>query len=236
MRANSVNPVAAWAGTYITKSSWWGDFFSPFVVFSNGKVMIKSYELIYTYDQVKNQLIWEPQVINGLKVSGNITFSSRPGGNSFFTGAYQPYDGSGPGDLSGEQGPVSGASIPVSLPAGKRCFYSSIVQSAANQFIELSDSQGKIVFTLTGASIPAGTGNPTPIGDGYFDVQDFSGNYIIKIGTDKGAKWSKVLYNMNELNLGNIKYYHEYVFISEDWSDDDYNDSYLIIYWMENAG
>lgn len=67
-------------------------------------------------------------------------------------------------------GPVSGGGIAVNIPVGKVVFWSALVQSSANQFIQLKDSGANVIFTTQGASSSGGT--PTQIGQGFFQAAD----------------------------------------------------------------
>lgn len=131
-------------------------------------------------------------------------------------------------------GPVPGNGIAVTLPAGKMMFWSVLVQSSANQFIQLKDSGGNVIFTTQGASSSGGT--PTQIGQGFFQALDSTNNYTVWIGTNGGSKWSQVLYTQDAIALGASIYFGKYIFASEDWNDNDYNDSYLQLQWFEYLG
>lgn len=130
-------------------------------------------------------------------------------------------------------GPVSGGGIAVSIPAGKVVFWSVLVQSSANQFIQLKNSQSSVVFTVQGPSSSGGT--PTQIGSGFFQA-DNSGQYTIWIGTNGGQSWSQVLWTEDVITRGSSVYFGKYVFASEDSTDHDYNDSFIQLQWFENVG
>ncbi len=130
-------------------------------------------------------------------------------------------------------GPINGNQIPpLGLPQGNLCFYSGMVQSSVNQYIQLTDSKGVEVLVLTGASSTGGT--PTPLGSGYFAINDSS--YTIKIGVNNGAGWSSVIYDQSSVDLNGAHYYQQYTFLSEDGGDGDYNDSSLSLYWFKGIG
>ena len=131
--------------------------------------------------------------------------------------------------------PIPGNQIPpLVIPNGKRCFYTGAVQSSGNQYIVLENSKGNQLFVLQGKSSSGGT--PTPLGSGYFNADDPADSYTIKIGVNGGAKWSKVLWIQQELNMGSNIYCYQYTFIAEDYTDNDYNDSYCAIHWMDKSG
>lgn len=131
-------------------------------------------------------------------------------------------------------GPVLGNGIAVSLPVGKVVFWSVLVQSSANQFIQLKDSTGNVVFTTQGASSSGGT--PTQIGQGFFQAGDATNNYTVWIGINGGGSWNQVLYNQDTIAIGSSIYFGKYIFGSEDWTDADYNDSYLQLQWFQYIG
>jgi hypothetical protein len=130
-------------------------------------------------------------------------------------------------------GPISGNQIPpLSLPQGNICFYSGMVQSSLNQYIQLTDSKGTEVLVLTGSSSTWGT--PTPLGGGYFTLSDST--YTIKIGLNNGASWSSVIYNQSSVDLNGAPFYQQYTFLGEDGGDGDYNDSSFLLYWFRSIG
>lgn len=130
-------------------------------------------------------------------------------------------------------GPVSGGGINISIPPGKVVFWSALVQSSANQFIQVKNSQSAVVFTAQGASSSGGT--PTQIGSGFFQA-DTVGQYSIWIGTNGGQSWSQVLWTEDVITRGSSVYFGKYVFASEDYTDQDYNDSYIQLQWFEYLG
>ena len=131
-------------------------------------------------------------------------------------------------------GPVSGNGIAVTLPAGKMMFWSVLVQAAYDQFIQLKDSSGNVIFTAQGSSSSGGT--PTAIAQGIFQAVDPTNNYTVWIGTNGGSVWSKVLYSQDAIAIGSSQYLGKYIFASEDSTDNDYNDSYLQLQWFEYLG
>jgi len=131
-------------------------------------------------------------------------------------------------------GPVSGASIPVSLPYGKTVFWSMLVQADYDQFVQLKDSQGNVQFTATGTS--SGGGQPTQVAQGFFQVGDQSGAYTLSLGVNGGAHWSSVIYSSDVLNLGSTIYFGSYIFVTEDATDADYNDTCFQMNWFQYLG
>jgi hypothetical protein len=131
-------------------------------------------------------------------------------------------------------GPVPGNGIAVNLPVGKMVFWSVLVQSSANQFIQLKDSKGNVVFTAQGPSSSGGT--PTQIGEGFFQASDSTNNYTVWIGINGGSQWTQVLYTQDAISLGASLYFGKYIFGSEDYTDNDYNDSYLQLQWFQYLG
>jgi len=127
-------------------------------------------------------------------------------------------------------GPVSGNGITITLPipppAPKQPFvvyYSGTTQAAKNQFIQLKDSKGNQVFTLSGQG---------PYATQSFKATDPTGSYKVYIGTNNGSQWSQVVWDEQVLNIGITAYFGIFNFISEDGADVDYNDSYLALYWF----
>ncbi len=131
-------------------------------------------------------------------------------------------------------GPVSGNGIPITLPTGKTIFWSVTVQAANEQYICVKDSQQNQIFSTQGAS--SGGGQPTQIAQGIFQAADPTGNYTVYLGTNGGSQWSKVIYDNDTLTLGATVYYGQYTFITEDSTDNDYNDTCLQINWFQSLG
>ncbi|WP_269714133.1 hypothetical protein [Caulobacter sp. NIBR2454] len=131
-------------------------------------------------------------------------------------------------------GPVSGNGIPVTLPSGKVVFWSALVQSSGNQFIQVKDGSGNVVFTAQGASSSGGT--PTQIGQGFFQAADPNNAYTVYLGTNGGGQWSKVIWSEDVLSSGATIYMGKYVFTTEDSTDADYNDTYLQMQWFQYVG
>ncbi|PDO85535.1 fucose-binding lectin II [Kosakonia pseudosacchari] len=130
-------------------------------------------------------------------------------------------------------GPVSGNGIAIVIPPGKVVFWSVLVQSSANQFIQLKDSLSRVVFTVQGASSSGGT--PTQIGSGFFQA-DNVGDYTVLIGTNGGQRYSNVLWTQDIISRGASVFFGKYIFASEDSTDNDYNDSFFQLQWFENVG
>jgi mannose-binding lectin len=124
-------------------------------------------------------------------------------------------------------GPVSGNAIPITLPVGFTVYYSGMTQASWNQFIQLKDSHGNVIFTLSGSG---------PYATQSFTASDTTGNYTVYIGTNGGSQWSQVVWDEEVLNIGNTVYFGIFNFISEDGTDTDYNDSYLALYWFTFSG
>jgi hypothetical protein len=131
-------------------------------------------------------------------------------------------------------GPVSGNGIALTLVRGKTIFWTVNTQATWNQFIQLRDSDGNVVFTATGAS--AGGHAPTQIGNGSFVAIDPVGQYMLYIGYNNGQSWSSVLWDDMVVNLGSSIICSNYNFVSEDGADQDFNDSHLSLSWFNSIG
>ena len=131
-------------------------------------------------------------------------------------------------------GPVSGNSIPIVLPTGKTAFWSVIAQADFNQYVQLRDSGGNVIFTAQGSS--SGGGAPTQIGNGSFAINDQTGNYTMSIGINGGSSWSTVLWDDITVSLGQNIMCSNFNFIAEDANDQDYNDSAVSLTWFNSVG
>ena len=227
--------LSYWAGAYSTETEYWGGFFSPLIIWGDGTVSVADTFLNTQWDSTTSTLTWDWQEIKDTKAKASIKFSES-GNSATFSGSIHPRPQDGPVSFSGTRGSVKGDALPpLPIPSGKQIFYTALVQALKKQYIQLSNSDGTPVFTLEGSSPPPDF-RPTPIGNAFFNASDPTGKYLLKIGTDSGQNWSNVLCSFSKIHLGGIKYYHQYVFVSEDSTDQDYNDSYLILYWFEKKG
>lgn len=124
-------------------------------------------------------------------------------------------------------GPVAGNQIPaLVLPIGTDVFYSAGVQAQWNQWAQLKDSQGNIIFTMSGS----GT-DPKSIGAGYFHTADT--NYTLQIGINNGGSFSQVLWGEARLVMGGVLMCDQYIYAAEDGGGTDYNDTILILQWLK---
>ena len=131
-------------------------------------------------------------------------------------------------------GPVSGNGIAIVLPPGKTAFWTVNTQASWNQFTQLRDSGGNVIFTAQGAS--TGGHSPTQIGSGSFQIQDQSGNYTLYIGINGGGSWSQVLWDDVTLALADTIMCSNFNFIAEDGADQDYNDTHVSLTWFARLG
>jgi hypothetical protein len=123
-------------------------------------------------------------------------------------------------------GPVAGNQIPtVVLPINTNVFYSAGVQATWNQWAQLKDSHGNIIFTMQGS----GT-NPKSIGIGYF-LTSYT-NYTLQIGINGGATFSQILWGEARLMMGGVLMCDQYIYAAEDGGGTDYNDTILILQWL----
>lgn len=131
-------------------------------------------------------------------------------------------------------GPVSGNGIAITLPWGKTVFWSVTAQASWGQYVRLVDSHQSPVFSASGAS--TGGHSPTQIGAGSFMAPDSSGSYFLYVGTNQGLAWSNVVWDQIDLMANGTLTSRNFVFISEDGADQDYNDSYVSISWFNQRG
>ncbi len=94
----TILPICKFAGLYNTETHWWNGYFSPLIVYPNGRVTIAGIEIIYTFDAAKNQMTFDWQVISGTIAKGTITFNS---GDNSFSGSINPRPQDGPVSFTG---------------------------------------------------------------------------------------------------------------------------------------
>lgn len=95
-------PVADWAGTYNTSTQWWGGYYSPLVVYPNGRVTIVGQEIVYSYNSSTKQLTFDWQNLSGSVAKGTIIFSGS-GNSKTFSGTINPRPVDGPVSFTGTQ-------------------------------------------------------------------------------------------------------------------------------------
>ncbi len=94
----TIAPIGKFAGLYKTMTHWWGEYFSPLIVYPNGRVTLAGMEIIYSFDPDKRQLTFDWQTISGTIAKGNITFIK---GTEDFSGTINPRPQDGPVEFEG---------------------------------------------------------------------------------------------------------------------------------------
>ncbi len=130
-------------------------------------------------------------------------------------------------------GPVSGNGIAFTLNPGKTAFWTVTSQAAYNQYVQLRDVNGTVVFTATGSG--GTSGGPKQLGQGSFTVAN-NANYTLYVGTNNGSSWSQVIWDADALVSGSTIYYQTFNFISEDGGGTDFNDSVVTISYFNSLG
>ncbi|RMB12040.1 hypothetical protein [Eilatimonas milleporae] len=132
-------------------------------------------------------------------------------------------------------GPVTGDGIAITLPKGKMIFWSAVAQATYQQFVQVKDSGGTVIFEASGSS--ADGHSPTQYGQGMFQTNPSGdGGYTVWIGLNNGAGWQQVLWDKCGISHSGTDYYSQYTFISEDGADEDFNDTCLTLQWFEYLG
>jgi hypothetical protein len=122
--------------------------------------------------------------------------------------------------------------IPLQLVTGKNVFWTVTSQSGLPQQVTLTDSNNNKIFSASGPS--TGGQGPTLIGNGTFTAKDISGNYFLSIYANN--KPSQAIYTEAPLNYKGMAMTTTYIVNSEDSTDNDYNDTCVILTWFQNAG
>lgn len=132
-------------------------------------------------------------------------------------------------------GPVSGNAIPVTIPLNKSVFWSAVAQATDDQYVKVTTKAGVLVFQQSGTS-PDGH-SPSQYGNGLFSTAAYNTtDYLVYIGINGGSTWQSVQYDQAVIvNAGNT-YFTSLIFVSEDGSDNDYNDTCLTLNWFEYLG
>lgn len=132
-------------------------------------------------------------------------------------------------------GPVTGNGIAISIPLDKSVFWSAVAQAAYNQYVKVTTAAGAVVFEQSGAS-PDGH-SPYQYGNGLFSTSAYNTtDYLVYIGINGGASWQSVQWDQAAITSGSDTYFTSIMFVSEDASDNDYNDTCLTLNWFEYLG
>lgn len=132
-------------------------------------------------------------------------------------------------------GPVAGNAIPVTIPLNKSVFWSAVAQAAFDQYVKVTTAAGVLVFQQSGSS-PDGH-SPFQYGNGLFSTAAYSTtDYLVYIGVNGGSPWQSVQYDQAAIVNGSNTYFTSLIFVSEDSSDNDYNDTCLTLNWFEYLG
>ena len=88
--------ISVWEGVYVTETSFWGTYYSPLVVTSEGTVFIAEHEIQFTFDETSNVLTFDWHDIKNQRAKGTITFSAKNDGRFQFAGSINPRAQDGP--------------------------------------------------------------------------------------------------------------------------------------------
>lgn len=132
-------------------------------------------------------------------------------------------------------GPVTGNGIAISIPLNKSVFWSAVAQAAYSQYVKVTTAAGALVFEQSGTS-PDGH-SPYQYGNGLFSTAAYgTTDYLVYIGVDGGSRWQSVQWDQATIVNGAITYFTSVMFVSEDASDNDFNDTCLTLNWFEYLG
>ena len=137
-------------------------------------------------------------------------------------------------------GPVSGQSIMITLPASVMVFWAATAQAAYMQYVAVwavqqSGGPDVLVFNSSGCS-PNGH-SPTNYGTGAFSTAAYgTTSYRVQIGVNNGASWQQVIWQETALNQSSVVLFESFDFISEDGTDQDYNDTHFSLQWFSRLG
>lgn len=115
--------------------------------------------------------------------------------------------------------------INISLPQGKTVIVNFATNTTVQQSYSISDSSGTVVCKDSGT----GTG-PTAHSSQTFTANE-GGKYSVSIIANGSNE--KVLMSESSVVYDGTVYAQSYTFVSEDASDNDYNDTFLSINWFQ---
>ena len=88
--------IAEFEGVYVTETSHWGEYFSPLVITQEGKLFIAEHEIVFEFDELTGQLIFDSHEIKNTTAKGNIVFTKKVDGRLQFGGTINPRPQDGP--------------------------------------------------------------------------------------------------------------------------------------------
>ena len=118
--------------------------------------------------------------------------------------------------------------VRITIPAGKTAIVNFANNSSAKESFRITDSNGKEVCS------GAGTGTGPKVQPSQTFVAEAGGIY--KVSIDSYDTPNMILDSNSSMVSNGIVYAQSYLFISEDASDNDYNDTFLNISWFQNNG
>ncbi|HKV08428.1 MAG TPA: hypothetical protein VJ725_09835 [Thermoanaerobaculia bacterium] len=119
------------------------------------------------------------------------------------------------------------------LPNGSPCVLTGYAHASYTNTATITDKSGNVVAKISGSG---GTGNTyapmnAPSGQAnYFTPQSSAQPYTITF-TNNGPNQSQYLFANDAINSGTTTYAESYTFVTEDASDNDYNDATVFVSW-----
>lgn len=95
-----VEPPTEWAGSYVTETQWWGGYFSPLIIGTDGKLTVAGQAISYSYDPETSTLSWDWQDIKTTRAKASFSFAGS-GPSRSITGTLNPRPQDGPVRFSG---------------------------------------------------------------------------------------------------------------------------------------
>lgn len=124
------------------------------------------------------------------------------------------------------------------LPNGVYCVLTGYVHTAATNIATVTDKSGKTVAQISGSGGAAGNFvpmNTTAGNSNTFQPQAAGQPYTITF-TKGGGGDVQFLFTEGAINSGTKTYAESYTFITEDYTDSDYNDATVYFTWNLTAG
>ena len=118
--------------------------------------------------------------------------------------------------------------VPIKIPNGKTCFWSMITQAAYVQTLIIKDSAGNPVVNQSGQSV-----HPTLANHGSFVANTGDGHYTVEIQAN-GVN-ERVIYAENSNVFQGTICQQTWTFVSEDSTDNDFNDCFVILTWFNKT-
>jgi hypothetical protein len=169
-------PITQWAGEYSTNTHWWGGYFSPLLIQSDGTVSIAETLIHATYNSAGRRLTFDWTPINTTTAKASIQFADSPGGK-VCSGTLNPRPQDGPVGFTGSEVVIFPPPTASDLNLANDLFVSGdlwSIEASNQQFLAVGPQNSLVANAPT---IASATKFATDISDDGIRLK-VNGNYV----------------------------------------------------------